>query len=207
MSDPQGPDTALPVPRETHATPALRAADTDRHRVTEILRDAAGEGRIDLAELDERLERALTAKTYADLEALIADLPGSAAPAPVPERETMALKVRSGNAKQVGYWVVPPHITAECGMGNIKIDFTEAVCRHREVVVDVTCGAGDITLIVPRGWSARMDEVAVGMGDAKNKATDPPDSGAPTLRVRGRVKSGDVTVRYPRRSRRPPTAG
>ena len=45
----------------------LRISDADRHQVAEILREAAGEGRIDLDELDERLEATYAAKTYADL--------------------------------------------------------------------------------------------------------------------------------------------
>jgi len=34
----------------------LRISDQDRHRVAEVLREAAGEGRIDLEELDQRLD-------------------------------------------------------------------------------------------------------------------------------------------------------
>ena len=47
-----------------------------------MLRDAAGEGRLTLAELDERLDAVYAAKTYADLEPLTRDLPapGTAAP-------------------------------------------------------------------------------------------------------------------------------
>src|SRR5688572_32079706 len=58
------------------ADPArMRISDTERHQVAEILRQAAGEGRIDLTELDERLEATYAAKTYADLVPLTADLP------------------------------------------------------------------------------------------------------------------------------------
>ena len=53
----------------------LRISDADRHKVAEVLREAAGEGRIDLDELDERLEAAYAAKTYADLVPLTIDLP------------------------------------------------------------------------------------------------------------------------------------
>jgi hypothetical protein len=63
----------------------IRAADADRERVADRLRDAAAEGRLEPDELEERLERAFTARTYAELEALVADLPG---PEPArPERQ------------------------------------------------------------------------------------------------------------------------
>ena len=55
----------------------LRVSDADRHRVGELLREAAGEGRLDIEELEERLEAAYAAKTYADLVPLTADLPVS----------------------------------------------------------------------------------------------------------------------------------
>src|SRR6188508_243851 len=53
----------------------LRISDADRHRVGEVLREAAGEGRLDIEELEERLEAAYAAKTYGDLVPLTADLP------------------------------------------------------------------------------------------------------------------------------------
>jgi len=54
----------------------LRASDADRDQVAERLRSAAGEGRIATDELDERLGAAFAARTYAELAAVVADLPG-----------------------------------------------------------------------------------------------------------------------------------
>ena len=55
--------------------PELRASHEDRDRTVEILRVAAGDGRLTAAELDERIEAALTARTSGELAALTADLP------------------------------------------------------------------------------------------------------------------------------------
>jgi hypothetical protein len=55
----------------------MRAADSDREAVAERLRSALSEGRLDLHEYDERLQRAYAAKTYADLKGLLVDLPGA----------------------------------------------------------------------------------------------------------------------------------
>ncbi|GGR83920.1 hypothetical protein GCM10010169_30210 [Micromonospora fulviviridis] len=69
----------------------MRAADADREVTAERLRVALEEGRLNLHEYDERLARAYGAKTYADLDEVVADLPGPApaqraavAPAPPP---------------------------------------------------------------------------------------------------------------------------
>lgn len=57
----------------------LRASDADRELAVEILCAAAGDGRLSAAELDERLEVALTARTIGELAELTADLPGGSA--------------------------------------------------------------------------------------------------------------------------------
>jgi uncharacterized protein DUF1707 len=54
----------------------LRASDVDREHVTERLRQATGEGRLATEELEQRLEAALCARTYDELDVLVADLPG-----------------------------------------------------------------------------------------------------------------------------------
>src|SRR4051794_7789626 len=53
----------------------LRISDQDRHHVAEVLREAAGEGRIDLEELDQRLEATYAARTYADLVPITSTCP------------------------------------------------------------------------------------------------------------------------------------
>ena len=64
--------------------PALRASDADRELTAERLRTAAVEGRLTPEELEQRLEAALAAGTYGELELLVADLP---APTPPPRRD------------------------------------------------------------------------------------------------------------------------
>jgi Domain of unknown function (DUF1707) len=54
---------------------SLRASDADRDAVAERLRQAAVEGRLDADELEQRLHRALRAKTYGELDRLLGDLP------------------------------------------------------------------------------------------------------------------------------------
>lgn len=63
--------------------PDLRASDADRERVAQLLRDGAAEGRLDMDELDERLDSAYAARTFGELQGLTRDLP---AVAPQPRR-------------------------------------------------------------------------------------------------------------------------
>jgi len=88
----------------------LRAGDDDRDRVVGALQRHAQAGRLDPFELDERIEAALRAKTFGELEQLIRDLPDETrtpqARAVAARRQTVA-KLR----EHVGFWVAVSVIT------------------------------------------------------------------------------------------------
>jgi Domain of unknown function (DUF1707)/Domain of unknown function (DUF4190) len=78
----------------------MRAADADRDRVAGFLNTAYIEGRLSKDEHDARLESALSARTYGDLEQVIADLPVAQAtmvapPAVTPVAGTNGLAIAS----------------------------------------------------------------------------------------------------------------
>lgn len=88
-----------------------RAADTDRERVAEQLQAAHAEGRLDLAEYDDRVRQAWAARTYGELDLLTADLPVRAElpqrrpqPAPPASHEHGRPQRRHGHAA-VGAWL------------------------------------------------------------------------------------------------------
>ena len=73
----------------------MRAADADRDRVVEFLNMAYSEGRLSKDEYDGRLENALSARTYADLDQLVTDLPAARATAVTPVAKTNGLAIAS----------------------------------------------------------------------------------------------------------------
>ena len=84
----------------------IRASDADRERVVEILRIGHVDGRLTLAELEERSATAYAARTREELAPLTADLP-----APPPERAARAARVAGGVTPVVvaalaGAWIV-----------------------------------------------------------------------------------------------------
>jgi hypothetical protein len=185
----------------------LRISDRDRQQVAEVLRDAAGEGRIDLDELDERLELAWGAKTYADLVPITADLhlPAHPHPAPAPVRRTPpgvpAVGHNSsvaimGETKRQGVWSVPEHHSAFALMGSVVIDLRQARLSARETHINASSIMGEVKIIVPAHVHVVVDGTPI-MGDytqGKDKvpATVGPDS--PTVRVRGMALMGSVNV-------------
>jgi len=70
---------------------SLRASDADRERVAERLKQAATEGRILAHEFEERLAAALRARTYGDLDDVVADLPGVRMVRPTPAARSRQL--------------------------------------------------------------------------------------------------------------------
>ncbi|HEX6328446.1 MAG TPA: DUF1707 domain-containing protein [Jiangellaceae bacterium] len=185
MDTPDGPEPL----------PATRVGDADREAAAEQLRTAVADGRLELAELDERLGAVYSARTRAELAAVTTDLEPVVA-----DTRPLTLRTESGTIKRTGHWDVPGQIVAECTSGSIRLDFTEAGVPHREVRVSATASSGSIVLIVPRDWVVVMDDVSSSSGSIVNKVGGRPGQYTRVLRVSGSVRSGTIKARYPRRS-------
>ena len=61
----------------------MRAAAADRERTIDVLKAAYGEGRLTKEEFDARSARVMTALTYGELAAIVADLPAGPGGPPV----------------------------------------------------------------------------------------------------------------------------
>ena len=177
----------------------LRASHEDRDRVVELLRVSAGDGRLTADELDERLELAMTARTYGELAKLVADLPaaGSAASAPTPRvKDVVRIECGSGHAKREGRWVVPQRIEARVHSGHVELDFTQAVIAQPLLQIDAEVRSGHIILITKPGIVVDTDDIAVGSGHVKVRAPwghDVPE--VLRIEVSGQVGSGHFVAR------------
>ena len=186
----------------------LRASHEDRDRVIELLTAAAGDGRLTAEELDERVELAFSARTYGELAALTSDLPASGQvivpmepAAPALPKDVVRLETRSGNLARVGRWVVPRRIEARVTSGNIKLDFTEAAIAHRAIDIEADVRSGNLLIITKPGIVVDTDDVAIRSGNVRVKA--PWGSQVPVtvrITVSGRVGSGNIVARPPRRT-------
>ncbi|MBL7257044.1 DUF1707 domain-containing protein [Actinoplanes sp. LDG1-01] len=85
----------------------MRAADEDRHKVADQLRLALEEGRLDLNEYDERVKDAYAARTYADLDRLLTDLPNAAPVVPATPQQSPVLVAEKATAPWLGHVWVP----------------------------------------------------------------------------------------------------
>jgi class 3 adenylate cyclase len=190
---------AVPAAQQLGRPTGLLASDADRDRVVEVLRTAAGDGRLTADDLDERLEAALTARTLADLEPLLADLTTAAAEqAPDLARITCG----SGSASRGRSWVVPRRLEIDIGSGTVRLDFRQAVIAVPELRIDARISSGTLKLITRPGIVADADDMAVSSGSVK--VVPPPAPDAPVelrVKVSGRVGSGSVSARPARGDR------
>jgi hypothetical protein len=182
----------------------LRVSDADREAAAQQLNRALSEGRITLSELEERLGIVYGAKTFAELEPPLADLPGAAvvlpqAAAPVPARDLVHLSTEMGSVKRTGDWPVPARLRLTTSMGSIHLDLTEARTLPRRIDVDVSTGMGSITLVLPEGASADVDGVKTSWGTVKTKVPHTPSGSGPHLTVTGSAGMGTLTIRKARK--------
>jgi hypothetical protein len=188
----------------------MRASDADRERVAEVLRAAAGEGRLDLDEVDERLHAVYTARTYAELEPLLKDLPPrSSTPVPLeglPPRpgevaETgRAIAVMSSFARR-GPWVPPRRFDCVAFWGGGTVDLREARILYGEVEIHVVAIMGGVEILVPEDAEVHVTGTGV-MGGFDHSAAGSGRPGAPRIVVTGFAFWGGVIVRRKARRKR-----
>jgi uncharacterized protein DUF1707 len=185
----------------------LRVSDADREQAAEVLRTAAGDGRLTLDELDERLAAAYAAKTYADLEPVTSDLPGPGVPAPAAAASgsfpagriggtpgaPFAVAIMGG-ARRRGRWVVPRRYTCFALMGGIDLDLREAQFAERDVTIQAFSLMGGVNIIA--GEDIEVDVSGIGiMGGFDHRASGPGAPGAPRVKVIGVSLMGGVDVK------------
>lgn len=167
---------------------------------------AAGEGRLTLDELADRLEGALTAGTRAELEPLTTDLPDQPAPThPAAKARRWIIGIMGGGDYR-GRWRIASRCTVVNVMGGADLDLTEAVVQGQETEIRVFSLMGGSNILVPEGVHVELSGFAFMGGNAlRLEDTPAPAAGAPVVHVRAYSIMGgtDVKLRATTGSRRP----
>jgi hypothetical protein len=191
--------------------PDMRASHADREQVAEILRTAAGDGRLDIDELEQRLEQVYAAKTYGDLEPIVRDLPMGRPPAIRQAHVVAAPRDRIGGvpsgstaiaifggAERKGQWVVPSQFSAFAMFGGVDLDLRDAKFETAEVRITAVAICGGIDIKVPPDVVVQVEGAGVFGGFGRPGDAPQPGPGAPVVRVDGVAIFGGVDVKYPR---------
>lgn len=202
------------MPEESSAAGKLRASHADRDRVVDVLRISAGDGRLTAAELDERIELALSARTMADLAALTTDLPPvstSSGTAVADVKDVLRIEQTFSEVERVGRWVVPRRLELATQWCDVTLDFTQAEITQPTLHIDLAVHGKTLTLITRPGIVVDADGLRV--HHAKVRHARPHDDSTPTdlrIELTGDKSFGRVVIRPARRSpgqwllRRPP---
>jgi hypothetical protein len=198
--------TSPAVPDPQH----LRASDADRERVAEKLREAAGDGRLTMDELDERLDAVYAAKTYAELVPITNDLPDTGtgagyvpATSPSPSGDVRqyggdgtshtAVAILGGFSRK-GDWVVPKTFNAFMLLGGGEIDMRDARFSEPEVSIHVVAILGGCEITVPEDATVHVTGVGI-MGAFEHSVAGAPTPGGPVIHVSGVALMGGVEVK------------
>jgi hypothetical protein len=191
---------------EPDRNPAVRASDRERDAVLQRVQQAFAEGRLDDAEFDERMRAALTARTRAELDALLADLPAAtAAPASAPAisgrgpgRFAIALK---SSVRRAGRWRVPERYTTVVYKGGGWLDLRAAELSGPVTTFLAVAYKSRVTILVPPGVRVEMTGFGVTQGADDEDPGYRLPADAPVIHVRGVAYKGTVEI-----TTRPPGA-
>ncbi|MGZ0151503.1 DUF1707 SHOCT-like domain-containing protein [Kribbella sp. WER1] len=218
------PQDAVPA----QVDPALlrRVSDLEREEVADVLRDAAGEGRLSYSELEERLATLYGSKTYGELVELTVDLPngprapGASAAQGVPATSPQysgamvetgpVVNVFMSETKRTGSWLVPQRQEINAVLGDVTLDYTEAQIPFDEIQIDVKSILADVKIRVPQNAIVLLDSNpilgSVSEQEAGLKAVPDPNAQPTTpkrFHIRGTAILGEIKIkRGPRLSKR-----
>jgi uncharacterized protein DUF1707 len=181
------------------AAPAVRASDRERDAATQQLQAAFAEGRIDDAEFDERMRAALTARTRADLDEPLADLPDSRPG--FPARSTALVAGRppgrfaitfKSSIRRAGRWRVPGRYTAVIYKGSGWLDLRAAELTAPVTTIVAVAYKSRVDILVPPGVRVEVGGFGATTGE-EDDAVLPPD--APVVHIRGYAYKGTIEAR------------
>lgn len=199
----------------------LRVSDDERSHVLGLLERATGRGLIDLDEYQRRSAVVIRARTRAELNGTVVDLPGlllagrsvdAAAAAttgsarvlpgfsgaPMRDSPPVIELTGWGSRSFKGHWVVPATIVIGGFGASTTLDFSQATLSSTTVTIEFRSNFGGTTqLILPRGASVRFDGLSMHGGGVNNKIA-PGGVGVLDLMLTGVKKGGAVNIRYPR---------
>jgi hypothetical protein len=166
----------------------IRASDAERDATLERLSAATGDGRLTLEEFSQRMDRATTAKTRAELGRLVADLPadagaaGSAVAGRGPGRPSWHISPIGGLSVS-GPWRMERSVVVVSLIGGADLDLSQAQLAAPEVTLTKVSLLGGVSIGVPPG--IRVDASGFSLiGGTSVDAGPEPGPGAPTVHIR-----------------------
>ncbi|MFF0162650.1 DUF1707 domain-containing protein [Streptomyces sp. NPDC005263] len=180
----------------------LRASHEDRDQVVDVLRVAAGDGRLTAEELDERVGAALTSRTMGELAVLTVDLPTAvtARRGSAEVKDVVRIEQEGASTRRGAGWVVPRRMEIRSAWGEVVLDFTDAVITYDTLRLDVDIRGGSLKLLTRPGVVVDTDALVTNYAKIKaRRSAEPKTSVVLRVEVAGELTFGQVVVRPPGR--------
>jgi hypothetical protein len=185
---------------------SLVAVRDRREAAIQQLADSFAADVLSLEDFDDRVARAHSATTVAELDALVADLPAAApskTTALVPlavdqslESNATKRRLRSifGNLERHGAWIVPDTLAVSATFGSAVIDFREARFAAQTVTLDARVFCGNLEVIVPPQLAVECDGSSIFGNIESHGGNAVADPNRPVLRIHGSAVLGNIEV-------------
>ena len=176
----------------------VRASDAERDATVERLSQATGEGRLTLEEFSDRMEHATTARTRAELDRLVTDLPASGSPA-----GAVSVGAQAGPSWHVspigglnifGPWRMGRHVIVATLIGGARLDLSQAELAAPEVTLTKVSLVGGVSIRVPSGIRVEASGLSI-LGGTQVEGAPDPGPGAPTIHIRAYSVIGGIRIR------------
>lgn len=170
-------------------------SEVERGAAVALLNQACGAGLLPVQEFSARVEDAQVARTAAELDRLVADLPAAAPDPAEPRTDWHVAPV--GGIRRAGRWLVDRRLVSLSVLGGACLDLRDAELTAPEVTLTTVSALGGVTLCVPAGVRVVVETCGL-LGRRNVEISQAAGPGAPTLRVRAFSLFGGITVERPR---------
>jgi hypothetical protein len=177
----------------------IRASDAERDATVERLSAATGDGRLTLEEFSQRMEQATSARTRAELDRLVSDLPADAATAgtevarPAPAGPSWHVSP-VGGLRVYGPWRMDRHVIVVSIVGGTRLDLSQAQLAAPEVTLTKVSLVGGVRVWVPAWIRVEVSGFSL-IGGTRFYGGPEPRPGAPTVHIRAYGLVGGVRIR------------
>ena len=201
---------------------SMRASDSDRHAVADVLGGAYAEGRLSLPEYHERLDALMQTTTYGELVPFVLDLPNVDDRLPTPIRRDVTHTTPSnpgatvsrraygrsggrplGNTiavlsenKNRGDIHLDGGTTVVAVMGEALLDLSRATFSTADIHITVNAVMGKATLVVPADAIITLGIVPI-MGQVSSPENVAPTSASPNpprITLKGAALMGEIAI-------------
>jgi hypothetical protein len=174
--------------------PEVRLSDAERDAAVARLRESCAVGRLTLEEFSGRADAVYAARTRAELEPVVADLP--AVPAPSRKQPRRFVLGLFGGPTLQGRWRVARRLFALCIFAGVDLDLRRAELSDPVVTIFLLTAFGGADVYVPQGVEVDLRGFAVFGGNDERGEEGEIHHGAPLVRVVALTVFGGVDVHH-----------